>query len=292
MSNKDLIQSGLLELYALDLCSPEEKAKVEAALASDEAVMKEYLEITEALDHLAVEQAIEPPAGLKQSLFERLDGQPVRISAKAGPDSGETRKTPEKAEPIKEESRTPLTVETAGNGVRFWRWLAAAALVLLAGSTVINYFFYDRWQNAEEQVSLLQQDKFLLSDENGILETKVLVMEEKYSFLKKKDLKIATLKGTSNYPSEEALVFWDNSSGEVHLVPGSLSPLKEDQQYQLWAIDNGQPVNAGLIPQKYAEGEALTLGNVSHSQAFAITIEPKGGSSSPTLDKMVVAGNL
>lgn len=97
MSNKDLIQSGLLELYALDLCSPEEKAKVEAALASDEAVMKEYLEITEALDHLAVEQAIEPPTGLKQSLFERLDGQPVRISAKAGPDSGETRKTPEKA---------------------------------------------------------------------------------------------------------------------------------------------------------------------------------------------------
>ncbi len=297
MTPKNLIQSGLLELYALDLCSPEEKMQVEEAMAQDEAVRKEYDEICEALDMLAVESSTDVPASLKEKVMASLEDS---FEAEILQQKREPKAEPEKLKIQATVEPTPLSVEstspTSGGGVvvelNRWRWMAAASVALLALSIGLNVKFFSDVRNAEEQIGLLLQDKFLLSDENGTLQTEYKMLKEQYSFFERDNLVSATLKGTPNNEDKEALVFWDKAKGDVFLVANNLPPLGKDEQYQLWAIDNEKPVGAGLIPQNHEEGAAFKMSNISSSQAFAITIEKAGGAESPTLEKMVVVAAI
>lgn len=299
MTPKNLIQSGLLELYALDLCSPEEKMQVEEAMAQDEAVRKEYDEICEALDMLAVETSTEVPASLKDKVMASIEDS-FETSTDGTLDANEPFIEKEMPSPKPAIEPAPLKVEhtspTSGGGVvvelNRWKWMAAASVALLALSLGLNVKFFSDVRNAEEQIGLLLQDKFLLSDENGTLQTEYKMLKEQYSFFERDNLVSATLKGTPNNEDKEALVFWDKAKGDVFLVANNLPPLGKDEQYQLWAIDNEKPVGAGLIPQNHEEGAAFKMSNISSSQAFAITIEKAGGAESPTLEKMVVVAAI
>ncbi|HPZ88874.1 MAG TPA: anti-sigma factor, partial [Flavihumibacter sp.] len=61
------------------------------------------------------------------------------------------------------------------------------------------------------------------------------------------------------------------------------------KQYQLWAIVNGKPQNAGLLQNC---NEFCYLSTNSNAQAFAITLEKTGGSEEPTLTEMLVLGQV
>ena len=70
-----------------------------------------------------------------------------------------------------------------------------------------------------------------------------------------------------------------------------LNSLGGEYDYQLWAIGPDGPVGIGLVNP----GERFTLQQmqaVAEAGSFAITIEPKGGSQSPTLEKLVVLGEV
>ncbi|MBI1223431.1 MAG: hypothetical protein GC180_12575 [Bacteroidetes bacterium] len=287
MSSKNLIQSGILELYALGLCSEEESLRVEEALRNDEQVRKEYNEICDALDHLAVEQSTEVPASVKASLLDKLNEIQDEMSPK-NPLTSET-KTEKSTEAAIPSMPEPKVVEMHS---RKWQWIAAASLVLFMASAGLNYRYYHRMVSAEEEAAVLRNNNMLLSDENGIIKSSYEIMQQEYAFLSDKNLKAANLLGTEAYPDLEAMVFWDKQKGDVYLVTNELPALGEDEQYQLWALDNGQPKDAGMIPMDFQDGGAYKLKNVASSQAFAITIEKKGGSPSPTLEKMVVFGSL
>jgi anti-sigma-K factor RskA len=64
-----------------------------------------------------------------------------------------------------------------------------------------------------------------------------------------------------------------------------------DQQYQLWALMDNQPIDLGVFEMKQ-EKLLVKMKNVQKAQAFAITLEPKGGSTNPSLNNMFVAGKL
>ena len=63
-----------------------------------------------------------------------------------------------------------------------------------------------------------------------------------------------------------------------------------DKQYQLWAIVDGKPVDAGIIGD--CNGGLCKLKNIPKASAFAITLEKKGGSPTPTLTAMFVMGAI
>ena len=71
----------------------------------------------------------------------------------------------------------------------------------------------------------------------------------------------------------------------------SLPAPSEEQQYQLWAIVDGQPVDAGVFDIE--KGNILQqLKTISNAQAFAVTLEKKGGSPTPTLAALFLIGNV
>ncbi len=67
-----------------------------------------------------------------------------------------------------------------------------------------------------------------------------------------------------------------------------LTPLPDGSDYQLWAIGPGEsPAPAGVVNVQGGSVVASIPGSFSAGWAFAITIEPTGGSAEPTTDPIV-----
>jgi anti-sigma-K factor RskA len=100
------------------------------------------------------------------------------------------------------------------------------------------------------------------------------------------------LAGLPLSPTAKALIFWDKERKSTYINTSEMPPLAEGKQYQLWAIVDGKPVDLGVMPLEKQSTALLHVKDVAAPQAFAITIEPKGGSVNPTMDQMIVVGKL
>ncbi|RYZ35432.1 MAG: anti-sigma factor [Sphingobacteriales bacterium] len=87
------------------------------------------------------------------------------------------------------------------------------------------------------------------------------------------------------------MVYWDTRSKAVYLAMKNLPPAPKGKQYQLWAIVDGKPVDAGvyaLNPQEAMQKMKV----IPKAEMFAITLEQEGGSATPTMEEMYVAGKV
>jgi anti-sigma-K factor RskA len=91
-----------------------------------------------------------------------------------------------------------------------------------------------------------------------------------------------------------AMVFWNKRENKVILMPKNLPAPPDGKQYQLWAIDmEGKPVDAGMLAPENTVADAMVpMKSVSQAQAFAISLEPMGGSAAPTTTAIYVVGAI
>ena len=88
-----------------------------------------------------------------------------------------------------------------------------------------------------------------------------------------------------------AAMYWNKETPKAYFHRLALPAEPSDSQYQLWAIIDGKPKSMGMVSLE--ENVAWQeLERVENAQAFAITLEPMGGSESPTLENMMVIGNV
>jgi hypothetical protein len=161
-----------------------------------------------------------------------------------------------------------------------WKWLAAASLVLLAGAA----YWAVTTNNKYQQVRAANQDlQNQLQQASAHLDT----MKRDAEMLQKPGVRMAAMHGTSN-PAMYATVYWDTASKDVYLLINNLPQPASDKQYQLWALLNNQPIDLGMIEVKQ-ERLLYRMKNVRDAQAFAITLEPRGGSPKPTMPPVVLS---
>jgi anti-sigma-K factor RskA len=85
-------------------------------------------------------------------------------------------------------------------------------------------------------------------------------------------------------------LFWEKSTKDVYILTNKLPPPSPGKQYQLWALVDGKPVDAGMLDLN-CQG-ACKMKNIQKAQAFAITLEKKGGNPTPTMEQMFVMGKV
>jgi anti-sigma-K factor RskA len=78
--------------------------------------------------------------------------------------------------------------------------------------------------------------------------------------------------------------------GQAILMAENLPPVSEDEVYEAWLIRDDIPESAGLF-EPSAGGIAATPveGSLEGADAVAVTVEPSGGSPTPTSDILLTA---
>ena len=82
----------------------------------------------------------------------------------------------------------------------------------------------------------------------------------------------------------KARVYWNKYTHNSYIDVLSLPSPEEGKQFQLWALVDGKPVDAGVFTS--GEQSVQRVKDISSAQAWAVTLEPKGGSISPTMDEL------
>ncbi|MBC7873789.1 MAG: anti-sigma factor [Ferruginibacter sp.] len=157
------------------------------------------------------------------------------------------------------------------------RYAAAACLILLAGSLYWNITLFNKNKN--------------LKDNYNTTAGRLNDMEKDIRILQQNpNIKMASMKGLDVSPQSYATVYWDTTSHDVYLLTNNLPVPASDQQYQLWAIFDKKPVDLGVFDIK-KERLLIQAKNAQGAEAFAITLEKKGGSTTPQ-GTMYVMGKL
>lgn len=98
------------------------------------------------------------------------------------------------------------------------------------------------------------------------------------------------LRGTDYEPDASGMLVMSRDGEYGVLIVDGLPELSEAEQYQLWLIQDGVRTSGGVFSvNEEGYGSTLVASSLplSDYNGFGITIEPKGGSSSPTGAKVL-----
>jgi len=277
LNNKEYISSGILESYILGHASPEEAGILECVMKNSNEVREAFEEAQKTFEMLATAQAVTPPDDLKSKIWDKIQQQEkeveLNIEKPIIPIDSNVHQNELKT--VVEDNKT----EKSGN----WKNFAIAASLLFLVSTGANLY----WMNSKAEIN---EKLVKLESESKSKNLAMQNMQQKLDIVANPDMKKVVLAGVDKHPESKATVLWDTSSKDVYLNVNNLPKAPEGMQYQLWAIADGKPVSAGM----YSEDKdgRIALANITNAQAFAITLEKKGGSEIPTMENMYVMGEI
>lgn len=251
----------LAELYALDAVTEEERQAIDGYIsAAPQAERTAFFErVRAARETLAMTFGAEeePPAGL----FERIVAQiPLQAAAPGG--GANLHAVPSPTTP---ETMAPGTDELSlarerklrrSPGTRRWlAGVAAAAAIALGGVGVGSY----------------------LADQNDPMNQVVRAQDVRQASVQVAGGGTATL-----------LISSEKDAAVVKMKDVPAPP--EGKVYQMWLIpkDGSAPVSQGLMDADALSRPAMVKG-ISSAAALGITVEPAGGSATPTLPTVAAA---
>lgn len=259
MNIEEYISSGVLESYVLGELSENEIQEVEQMASKHREIKEEINLIERSFEKLAFKTAIKPKADVKRKLMVAL------------------------------EEETPVIPMQPASTSSWMRYAASVSLLVAVSASILAYTYYNNWKNTEAQLtSLIAQNQQIASDYN-VVNQRLDKIENDFDVVSSSAFSKVTMKGTDNAPEALADIYWNANTQEVYLSIQNLRELSQQQQFQLWAIIDGQPVDAGTFD--LTDG-LLKMKNIAGAAAFAVTIEPKGGSVNPSLETMQVVGNV
>ncbi|MEJ5993052.1 anti-sigma factor [Pedobacter sp. Du54] len=273
---KAYIESGILELYVLGQLSAIECSEVEEMASKHPEVKAEILAIELALETYAIQNAIEPAAKTEEKLFAAL--------------------SPKETEQIVTDTKIISLYDNANDGkVRRLRYALVACSILLAISLGALFSAHKELKDANFQIANLSSDKEKFASTASKLEFENAGMENRIAMTETDEWTTVKLSGVKNSPKAKMLVYWNKTNKNILINYSAMELPKTDQshEYQLWALVDGKPVSLGVFTSNESAKEAvLQMETIEKAQAFAVTIEPNGGSANPTMEKMVVMGAI
>ena len=136
-----------------------------------------------------------------------------------------------------------------------------------------------------------QQNEFITKQKTQIMEF-ADELERKNEILKvlqSRRVEMVTMNGMDITPVAYGKIIWDLDRKMAVLQVSNLPPAPEGKEYQLWMMKDNTPSSAGMFTV-VSEGQAdnyfrvkpLEMPDKESIDAFAVTLEPKGGMPQPT----------
>lgn len=239
-----------LALYALGTLTPDEQARITAHLETCASCRTELMKLRgdSALVGLSAQQ-VTPPARARQRLFDEI---------------ARTRST----QKLSKRLGTPLWQIT-------FPTIAALVLVIFAiwlvgENGVLRHELDTARMDAVRQTATIDQA-------TQVLET-----------LRAAGAQRVTLVASQSKPQPQAQTIYQRDKGRLVLVASNLEALPQNKTYELWILPaNGSaPIPAGTFQPDARGNASLVMPQIPtgvEAKGFAVTIEPQGGSATPTM---------
>lgn len=269
---KEYIESGILELYVMGDLSLDEKHEVELMAEKHPSIKQEILEIETAMETYANANAVTPSHSLRDKIINSVGTA--------------------ESEPIAAEAKIVNLKSASNNG--FYKMAFAASLAILLISWAALFSVYNKLQNSQSQIALLQGSNRQFANRVNYFNKQLESSHTEIEVLRSPDFKFVKLQGTKNAPDASVLVAFNPKQKEVMLDLTSVKMPQNDKQhqYQLWALVDGKPVDLGVFDASADTTGMIRMKELSNAQAFAVTLEPRGGSVNPTMEQMMVMGAI
>lgn len=256
MTAKEYIESGILELYVYGTLSVAENNEVNAAIAKYPEVKAEVEKIEHTLKSLAEQTAPPVSANVWNAINSRLFNNNVK--------------------------------KLHTSKVAYIGW-AASFLLVLGIFWLLN-------QNNQLKNNLVEtkNENQLLIEQLVSTEDKLAESEGLLEILRDKNITTVNLPGnTTVAPNAFAKVFYNQEQQMVILDVKGLPEPPENMVYQVWSLklDPLTPTSIGLLENFDSnQNKVFLLENIPESEGFGITLEPAGGSETPTLEQLYTLG--
>ncbi|MDF0706136.1 anti-sigma factor [Flagellimonas okinawensis] len=261
MDVKEYIASGILELYVAGALSPEENLEVQHYAIQYPEIRKEI----EAIEHAILK--------LTESSSPKM------------PENGFVK--------IKEEIKNVIqfTPESSMSKKTAWgSYLGWAASILLA---IGLFWMYSENSKLKSEIELTNQEKQSLEDILTDTQEEITYQERLLQDIRDKNVTVIALGGQTVSPTSYAKAYWNKEEQKVIIDAQGLPEPPDGFTYQVWSLklDPLTPTSIGLLDDFASQDKKLfTLENANESEAFGITLEPEGGSESPTLEQLYTLG--
>ncbi len=251
MNIADIRESGLLELYVLNEVSADDRRIVLAAIEKYPELKRDIQEIEYSLEQYAKVHAVVPSSDIKAKLLQNLDPPPVP-------------------------QNTSKSDGTNNRRSFFGPFITA----LIIGSGSIAALFFTR--NEMQQLNAQYESDKILCDSLQLVEQQ---RQEIFAGITDPNSKILVGDATENYEETVLYIHHNPSSGKNYLQIKELPDIAINQSYQLWSLKDG----VDPIPLDVFQGSdsLFEIQFEENTNAYAITIEPLGGQSSPTLERLI-----
>jgi anti-sigma-K factor RskA len=268
------ISSGLIEAYVSGLASSDEVHELERGMVQYPEVKAAVNDCQLDMEHYITLQAQTPPPQIRTQLISIIADEEAAREKGLLNDEPVTTEYPEEKVYVSS----------------IWRWIAAASILLLAGSLIANYIFFSQIGDYKNKYEVLLSSHNSLATESNLYRTRLEEAESAMSIVRNPAIKTIRMPGTKPFPAALATVYWNQQSKEVFVMVNNLPEPAADKQYQLWAIVDGKPVDMGVFETGNKTTLLQKMKSIDNAEVFAVTLENKGGSPAPTLDQMYVAG--
>ncbi|WP_338871432.1 anti-sigma factor [Spirosoma sp. SC4-14] len=269
MNVTEYIASGILESYVMGAVSDQERREIECLSTIYPEIQQELDQLSLSIENYALLHSVEPPAELKSRIMAQIPFEQT-------------------TEPVVR----PMPVDFSTDRPTFKvTWIAAASVGLLM--FVFSFFLLSRLRSNQEMVAQLQTANESLEKEVSQLKESQSANDQLLALLKQPGTRTFELRGNEKAPNGDMFVFWNSKTHEVAVEVRSLPALPADQQYQLWSLVGGKPVDAGVFDANSTNPLPQRLNrSIDRAEAFAVTVEKRGGSPTPTLSTLLAIANV
>lgn len=261
MTAGEIIESGNLELYVCGALPANEEQEVLMAISKYPEVKEEIVRIESVLMQLSKNTAPSLTAMVWSDILSTI------------------------------RSVKTIPKDTATNWASVLGW--AAAILCLGG------IFWMMNQNGtlKEEILLTQEENMELNKSLIEVETELATTANLFEILQSKDYKNIPLPGNQAVsPNAYAKVFYNTAENLAYIDIKGLPSAPQGKVYQVWSLilDPLTPKSLGLINDVTSVAENIyKFEDIQVApEAFAITLEPEGGSETPTLAQLYTLGTV
>jgi Anti-sigma-K factor rskA len=259
---KEYIESGILEDFLSGNTTEQEQREVQCLSKIYPEIKTELTQLELALEEYALTHSAKAPAGLKNKIMSQL------VFADDIQEDEDT---------DNEEVETPImplnSLQPQAQTRSLWGWVAAAACM------VMGFFMFQQNQSLKDSNATIAAQTTRLKSAN----------DEAFILTHSATKFISLTDAAGKSPDGSVRIVWNPILKQVYINAYSLPTPAADKQYQLWCLVGGKPVDLGVFDVKTA---MLKMKNTPQADAFAITLEKRGGSPTPNLQELYVMGKV